>query len=231
MIFSQPHAHPEYDRLLQGLINDVYAMSRTVDQLLEMLVQAVKGEDVSAKEAKMVDKEVNQLEQKVTTELHSMLTKYSPPLNELRFLIAMVQVASRLERVGDVAKTNIRRLDNTLDSNEILPEFLQKSAVEMIAVCRDMLAAANRNISQFDEARLSRILEREDGVNQLYVDTLDGLQEKLPREIRKNTSKFNALLMLFKDIERCADQGFEIGRIAYYAHTGDRPKKKEIRKA
>ncbi|MDG1287010.1 MAG: PhoU domain-containing protein [Rickettsiales bacterium] len=230
MQLDKQHAHAGYDEMVQEMLGDMTSMKDIVETLLEMMVKAVDGDEVSLREAKTIDKEVNELEQKVISSLHSLLTKYSPALDELRFLMAMMQMASRLERMGDMAKANIRRLENAWPSEgKTLPGPVQKAALQMLELTREMLASAMRNVSEFDVDRLSRNLGREDEVNSLYLGVLETIEDGPMKAWKKDMSKYNALLMLLKDIERCADQSFEIGRISYFAHTGERPKKKEIR--
>ncbi len=228
MIQFSGHAHLAYDQSVHALVGELSKMAATVDRLLDMLSQAISGAPVSASSAKDMDKEVNQLEYDVIGDLHSILTKYSPSLDETRFLISTVRIAAALESIGDVAKVNIKRHGYSWGAQQSLPEPFKTNTLEMLTLTRTMLTASMDNISLFNAERLTKVLEKDSQVDELYVGMMEQIKNT-PATTPEMVERYNTLLILIKDIERAADNTFEVGRIAYFAHTGNKPRKKHIR--
>lgn len=228
MIQFSGHAHIAYDTSAQSLVGELQHMASTVDQLMGMLIEAIAGKAVSISSAKDKDKEINQLEYDVIGDLHSILAKYSPSLDETRFLISTVRIAAALEAIGDVAKVNIKRHEHSWGNTQPLPEPFLSQTTEMVGIARTMLNASMENVQHFDAERLTKVLEQDGKVDELYVSMMDQIKNT-PANTPDMVARYNTLLILIKDIERAADHAFEVGRIAYFAHTGTKPRKKNIR--
>lgn len=216
------HAFKGYDDAVQSLISELRVMTDSVDELLAMLDDAVQGKEASPRHAKKADKEVNQLEYDVINRLHDILAKYSPSQDELRFLISTVRIAASLERLGDIAKVNVWRCDQIATEQKDMPEVFMRALITMLAIARQMLKDSLANLAAFDSKRLGAILDQDDEVNRLYGTLMDTLQT-MPKQ-------HPMLTIVVKDVERAADHAFEIGRITHFAHTGTKPRKKEIRR-
>lgn len=215
------HAFKGYDDAVLSLINELDTMATSVEELLGMLDDAIHGKEISTKIAKKADKEINQLEYDVIHKLHSILVKYSPTTHELRFLISTVRIAASIERLGDIAKVNIWRCQQIYGEQKEMPDLFLHTLITMLSLARNMLRDSLRNLAAFDSNRLSTILDQDDEVNRLYATLMDTLRT-MPKQ-------HPLIAILTKDIERAADHAFEIGRIAHFAHTGIKPRKKEIR--
>lgn len=225
MIEFSRHAFPGYDSDAHLLLEDLSAMAAQVESLIALLGAAVHSNRAEAKKAKEIDKSINQMEYDVIGKLHNILGKYSPSVEELRFLISTVRLGASLERIGDIAKVNVRRLDHFFAETGTIPDALRQPTLDMLDITQGMLRAAMQNLVAFDTDQLVKILEQDSKVDEIYISMLKKIQTEA-----EGAALSQMMLILIKDIERAADHTFEMGRIAYYAHTGLKPKKKELRK-
>lgn len=199
-------------------------MAHQVERLIALLADAVHHATAQSKQAKDMDKAVNKMEYDVIGRLHTILAKYSPSIDELRLLISTVRIGAALERIGDIAKVNVRRLEQFYDAGNEIPAPLKQPTLDMLDIMQGMLRAAMQNLIAFDTVQLSKILEQDDKLDSIYIALMAQTQ-------KESGAVAQTMFILAKDIERAADHTFELGRIAYYAHTGTKPRKKELRKS
>jgi phosphate transport system protein len=216
------HAFTRYDILTQQLLEELQRMASEVRVLLDLFSETIQGKQTERSVAKQIDKQINQTERDVITQLHSILGQYSPSIDELRFLTATVRIASGLERMGDIAKVNIWRCEELQTGGNQFPEGFAEKIEAMITHIRDMLARAMKNLTELDKEALISILQQDDQVNQHYHELMNALY-RLPKQ-------HPLLPVIIKNVERAADHVFDMVRVIHYAHTGHTPKKKQIRK-
>lgn len=224
MIEFSRHAFSSYDADVQSLLSELTDMSHQVEQLLSLLAAAIHEGAAHAKQAKDMDKAVNKMEYDVIARLHSVLGKYTPSVDELRLLISTIRISAALERIGDIAKANVRRLEHFYTSGSQVPQALRQPTLDMLDILRGMLRAAMQNLVAFDTEQLGKILAQDDKLDGIYIALMAQIQQEQGMVAQ-------TMFILAKDVERAADHSFEMGRIAYYAHTGEKPKKKQLRKA
>lgn len=215
------HVSSQYDAAALGLISKLEAMGQSVDTMFEMLSQMLNGQFASPDNIKKIDKDINQLEYDVVAELQVIVGNYSPALDELRFLLSTMPMAVSLERLGDIAKANMKRCRQLQQDQAILPDPLKSELLKMVAATRNMLALALKGLRQFDAQMLPAVLEADDQVDAMYVALMNMLKD-LP-------SQHPLVPIVIKNTERAADHALEIARTVHYAHVGRRPKKKHIR--
>lgn len=215
------HVSGKYDESVHALIAKLEAMGQSADGLFDTLRQVLEGSSADLALVKKTDKDINQLEYDVVADLQVIVGNYSPALDELRFLLSTMPIVISLERLGDIAKANIKRCTKIKGEGVIFSEQLNLQLVKMIEITQHMLGSAMTCLQTFDATMLQSVLAQDDRVDALYLSLM---------ALLKDQSQAHPMLpILVKNMERAADHALDIARTVHYAHVGKRPKKKHIR--
>jgi phosphate transport system protein len=221
------HIVASFDAELQKLSALVVDMGATVGRQIEDAAEAFRDRDLAlAKKVIATDKTVDALQMRIEERVIAMIAKRQPMAIDLRETIATLKIATDLERMGDLAKNNAKRV--IAMSEQVQPagagvnlETLSKRAHEQLA--RVMQAYARRS------KELAREVWDSDGEidtlhTALFRELLTYMMED-PRSIGHCTH----LLFCAKNLERIGDHATNIAENIHYVATGeflsgDRPK-------
>jgi phosphate transport system protein len=226
-----PHIVASFDAELQNLSALVVDMGANVGRQIDEAADAFRARDlVLANKVVAADKTVDALQTRIEERVISMIAKRQPMAIDLRETIATLKIATDLERMGDLAKNNAKRV--ILMSDQTQPagagvnlDVLSKRAHEQVE--RVMQAYARRDVD------LARAVWESDGEidtlhTALFRELLTYMMED-PRSIGYCTH----LLFCAKNLERIGDHATNIAENIHYVVTGDylsgdRPKGKSL---
>jgi phosphate transport system protein len=221
------HIVASFDAELQKLSALVVDMGASVGRQIEDAAEAFRDRDLAlAKKVIAADKTVDALQMRIEERVIAMIAKRQPMAIDLRETIATLKIATDLERMGDLAKNNAKRV--IAMGEQVQPagagvnlENLSKRAHEQLA--RVMQAYARRS------KELAREVWDSDGEidtlhTALFRELLTYMMED-PRSIGHCTH----LLFCAKNLERVGDHATNIAENIHYIATGeflsgDRPK-------
>jgi phosphate transport system protein len=222
-----PHIVASFDAELQKLSALVVDMGATVGRQIEDAAEAFRNRDLTmAKKVVTADKTVDALQFRIEERVIAMIAKRQPLAIDLRETITTLKIATDLERMGDLAKNNAKRV--IAMSEQVQPagagvnlDVLSRRAHEQLS--RVMQAYARRN------KELAREVWESDGEidtlhTALFRELLTYMMED-PRSIGYCTH----LLFCAKNLERIGDHATNIAENIHYVATGeflsgDRPK-------
>jgi phosphate transport system protein len=222
-----PHIVASFDAELQKLSALVVDMGANVGRQLEGAAEAFRSRDLTlARRVVTADKSVDALQLRIEERVIAIIAKRQPMAIDLRETITTLKIATDLERMGDLAKNNAKRV--IAMSEQARPvgagvnlDTLSKRAHEQLS--RVMLAYASRNNA------LAREVWESDGEidtlhTALFRELLTYMMED-PRSIGYCTH----LLFCAKNLERIGDHATNIAENIHYVATGeflsgDRPK-------
>jgi phosphate transport system protein len=222
-----PHIVASFDAELQKLSALVVDMGANVGRQLEDAAEAFRNRDlVLAKKVVVADKAVDALQMRIEERVIAMIAKRQPMAIDLRETITTLKIATDLERMGDLAKNNAKRVIAMSEQTQpvgagVNLDTLSKRAHEQLS--RVMQAYARRN------KELAREVWESDGEidtlhTALFRELLTYMMED-PRSIGYCTH----LLFCAKNLERIGDHATNIAENIHYVATGeflsgDRPK-------
>ncbi|MBF0436334.1 MAG: phosphate signaling complex protein PhoU [Magnetococcales bacterium] len=211
------HIHHAFDQELRQLDAVVLKMCDQVTSLLQDAITAVTTGDLELASAVVKrDQEIDELEFLVKEKTVQILALREPKAVDLRWVIAALESASNLERMGDMAKNIAKRV-------AILTSFAPMDGIAEINRMAHMIIDFMEKIRQsWAEKNSTPALEAWNG--DALVDTLfDALFKNLmvvmihsPRNITQGTH----LLFIAKNLERIGDHITNIAESIYYLETG-----------
>lgn len=219
MVQTLGHADRSIDKELAALIADIVKMGEKVLAQLAIVQQAIRSpRREQIEQARMLDKEINALETQIEEEIMRFFACHQPLMAELRFVTFSMKLATILERMGDLVKNTVRRLNK---AGEPIAVEMAQDLEAMADATIKMLKRDLQMLSQFN-AEITKTLTKRD-------DTIDALYKKIKKSLRVELETsphrvlfLNQLKQVATNLERSGDFATDITRILYFIHTGAR---------
>jgi phosphate transport system protein len=105
------HIHHRYDAELRQLTDQVLAMGDATRTMIHGAVEALRNVDSAAAQAVVErDHEVDALDTGIDEQCVDLIARRQPMGSDLRYLIAVIEMVTDLERIGDEAKNIAQRV-------------------------------------------------------------------------------------------------------------------------
>jgi len=206
-----------FHKKLSSIQNEVLAMGSMVAKAITRSVEALKNRDLElAQQVIADDKAINSKRFEVEEACLQLIATQQPMAIDLRTIIAMLNVITELERIGDHAEGTAKIVIMIGDEPPLKPLIdiprMAEKTVDMLH--RSLDALVNR-----DDAAARQICEEDDEVDQLYNQVfreLIGYMVEDPKTITRATR----LLWVAHNLERSADRVTNICERVIFLVTG-----------
>ena len=162
---SNEHTVKSYEEELQHLTDSVIKMgSLTETQLVDSMDAIIKVDKDSIDKIIKSDEEINKFRSKIDTQIMTLLVKRAPMAIDLRETISSLKISQDLERIGDLSKSNAKKVKPLpLDLPEELLSNLKRLGDLVIKQLNDVIDSyVNKN---FDKAK--DVWEKDEQVDDL----------------------------------------------------------------
>lgn len=217
-----PTGRQEFDRELGRLEAELILMSGLVEKAIFDALQALKNRDIDRSQ-RVIDEDdhIDETELEIERYCIELIRRQSPMAGDLRRIVASLQIAGELERIGDYAE-GIAKISITMGSQPPLKELIDIPRMGDMAVSmlkRSLEAFISRDA---DSVRtISVELESEDDeVDDLYAKVQADLME-LVKSNPDNAERATYLMWVAHNVERVADRAMNIVERALYQATGE----------
>ncbi len=209
-----------FEKHIKGLNENVVAMCEMVAAATSQSVKALEARDV--KEAEQIIKDdllINKKRWQIEEECINLIALQQPVASDLREIIAVLNVITELERMGDYAE-GIARIVIMLGSEPLIRPlvFIPKMAEKTVDMLRRSIQAFVRRDADIAKA----ICNEDDEVDKLYDQAYHDL---LMRMVKDPTliSKATPLVWAAHNLERSADRVTNICERTVFLATGTMP--------
>jgi phosphate transport system protein len=214
---ERPGPRASFDRALDSVKDDVLRLGARVEEALERAGRSLVQRDSElADHVRWDDREVNELQRQINTEITTLIATQGPVARDVRELLALYHASAELERMGDYA-VNIAKLAQQLASEPETPILRQIPRMEQI--CREQLRAAMRALVDVSEDEARGVAERDDEIDHLYNSVYEDAMQLLataPERARQTTH----MLFAAHHLERLGDRVTNIGEDVVFLATG-----------
>jgi phosphate transport system protein len=216
-----PIARQAFDRELGRLEAELILMSGLVEKAIFDALQALKNRDIDRSQ-RVIDEDdhIDETELEIERYCVELIRRQSPMAGDLRRIVASLQIAGELERIGDYAE-GIAKISINMGSQPPLKELIDIPRMGDMAVT--MLKRALEAFISRDAdfvRQLSIDLEKEDDeVDDLYAKVQADLME-LVKSDPDNAERATYLMWVAHNVERVADRAMNIVERALYQATG-----------
>lgn len=211
----QVRAHYLYE--LDEVQRALQQLGEAVDQMVARALRAFRDNNIGAAwDTLRTDDEIDDRCYAMEQRALSLIAAQQPIATDLRFLLAAVQVATELERVGDyadgIATLVIRNAD--LPSQPVPGDVLRLGEM-----ARDMLRSSINAFLVRDANAANRLEQDDDQVDALFSTILGQTQATLSDQTDHTRREIHALFVAH-NLERIADRAVNIAERASFVATG-----------
>lgn len=212
------HTVKSYDKDLQSIAGTLDEMVELVMVSIDMVAEMIKNHhDDYLEKIAAHDYKINSLDFLIEKKITAMLALRQPMAVDLRYIVSALKVSSNLERVGDQAKSIIKKA-NRIGAKEF-DENVRKSLLEMVELSKVMVRDSVVAFNDQDSEMADDVLRRDDQIDAIY----SGLFSILEGESfsKQQAEKIINILFIAKSFERLADHSTNIAEITKYVATGE----------
>jgi phosphate transport system protein len=207
----------EFHTRLQRIQNDVLSMGSMVEKAILYSVRALKARDLEMAQ-RIIDADVmiNEKRFEIEEQCVELIATQQPMASDLRTIIAMLNIISELERIGDHAEGIAKIVVMIGDEPPLkplvdLPRMADKTA--------DMLRRSLDALVRRDAKSARKIATEDDDVDQLYDQVFRELLTFMAED-PKTITRATRLIWVAHNLERSADRVTNICERIVFLVTG-----------
>lgn len=213
----QEHIVKTFDIEITKLKESIMTMAKKCEHQLEKSIQALKLMDHTlAEKVVKADETINGLQREIEEQAVTFLATRQPLAVDLRQLLAVMRIASELERIADYAANVAKRV--TLLSQPPTLE-LQDLIISMANTGRVMLHDAIMAFLMLDLDKAVQVWEKDDEIDANYTQTLSRIKLKMQEETQM-VEDGTHLIFIARCCERIGDHVTNIAEDIYYIISG-----------
>ncbi len=213
------HIVTSYDAELRNLRQSLLDMGRMAEGMLQDAMTSLARADVPLAEAVVAaDPQLDGLQRQLEEQAVLLIARRQPMAIDLREIISAIRLAGDLERIGDLAKNNAKRvlaIRAAIPAGKVKDDLLRLGGL-VLAQLRNALDAYAKQ----DDREALQVWQSDAAIDELYTgffrEVLQSMVEN-PREIAPSTH----LLFCAKNIERIGDHTTSIAETVHYLLTGE----------
>ena len=208
-----------FEQDLKGLQDAVLALGSMVDKAIIKAVEALKRQDtdlanVVIQEDALVNAQRFAIEEKC---LHLLATQ-QPMAIDLRMIVAVLQMAVDLERMGDHAE-GIAKVSRLIGNEPLIKPLVD--IPRMATLTLDMLRRSLDAFLERDIEKAKQVCLDDDAVDELHDQVYNELITYMLRDPR-NITQATYLTWVTHNLERIADRSTNICEQVVFVETGKR---------
>jgi phosphate transport system protein len=212
-------ARETFEQQLHMLLDQVLVLGSMVEQAVLDSLDALKRRDQAvARHIYAADIKVNEKRYAIESKCIALIATQQPMARDVRFLAAILEIITELERIGDYAK-GICKI-TLLISEETIEPILVNELQKMATYGLDMLRRALDAFVSGDASTAREIPLEDSKVDDLYNQLYHKLMEQMTADIT-TIDRANHIMWAAHNLERMADRVTNICERIVYVATGE----------
>jgi phosphate transport system protein len=206
-----------FDKKLREMQDEILIMGSMVEKAVQRSVEALRTRDVAASNAVVHDDAaINAKRYEIEEKCIHTIALQQPMAADLRVLVAILFIATELERMADHAE-GIARI-NLMLGDEPLPRPLAEIS-EMGEKATDMLRRALTAFVERDDRAARLLCDEDDQIDALYDTSYHALIQEMIRN-PADVQRITYLIWTSHNLERIADRVTNICERVIFMVTG-----------
>ena len=212
------HTVKSYDNDLQNISSTIEEMLDLAIVSIDMVLDTIKNNlPDSVEKITAHDYKINSLDFLIERKVTAILALRQPMAVDLRYIVSAIKVSSNLERIGDQAKSIIKKIINAGDA--LLDEKLRTPLLEMISLSKIMVKDSVKAFNNQDLQISELVLEKDDEIDEIYSGLFKIIDNSNFDKVK--IAKIINVMFIAKSFERLADHATNIAEINKYVVTGE----------
>lgn len=212
------HTVKSYDKDLHSIAGTLSEMAEMITVSIDMVAEMIINDHPEFVEKITAhDYKINALDFLIEKKVTAMLALRQPMAVDLRYIVSSLKVASNLERVGDQAKSIIKKISRI--GTKSFDEEVRKLLIEMVTLSKKMVFDSVVAFNDQDVLKAENVMKSDDQIDQTYTKIFGILH---PGNFTKEQLECVINIMFIaKSFERLADHSTNIAEITKYVVTGE----------
>jgi len=221
------HTVTAFDEELNGLKRKIAEMGGIAEKMVGDAMLALQRRDTDLAQAvRASDERLDTLQREIEESAILTIARRQPMAVDLRDVVAVIRIASDLERVGDLAKNICKRV-MVIEGNAAG----SKGVVGLMHLSRLVLTQLKQVLDSYtarSDENAREVWQRDTEVDAFYTSIFRELLTYMMEDTR-NITYSTHLLFTAKNLERIGDHATNIAETVHYLVTGstmplDRPR-------
>ena len=218
---SPSHIYTAYDEELKYLMRRITEMGGLAEQMVGDSVRALVNSDAALAQKVISDDVImDAAEREIGDKAIVTIARRQPVATDLREIIGALRIANDLERVGDLGKSNAKRVMAIQATG--VPRKLARGIEHLCELALVQLKEVLDVYTTRSAEKAKSIRDRDEEIDAMYTSLFRELLTYMMEDPRNITSCTH-LLFCAKNIERIGDHATNIVETIYYMTTGAQP--------
>jgi len=219
MTTEQPKTRVGFEHDLQDLQDQVLSLGSMVEKAVVKSLEALKQQDIGlARRVVQEDNLINEQRFAIEEKCIHLLATQQPMAIDLRTIVAVLQMAVDLERMGDHAE-GIGRITVLIGDQPLIKPLVDIPRMATLAL--DMLRRSLDAFLEGDTEKAKQVCIDDDEVDDLHDQVYNELLTYMLRDPR-NITQATYLTWVAHNLERIADRCTNICEQVVFVETGRR---------
>ncbi|MBU2329776.1 MAG: phosphate signaling complex protein PhoU [Alphaproteobacteria bacterium] len=215
------HIYSAFDEELKFLMRRISEMGGLAEQMVAESVRSLVNSDAALAQKVISDDVVmDAMEREIGDKAIVTIAKRQPVASDLREIIGALRIAADLERVGDLGKSNSKRVVAIQATG--VPRKLARGLEHLSDLALAQLKEVLDVYTTRSAEKAKSIRDRDEEIDAIYTSLFRELLTYMMEDPRNITSCTH-LLFCAKNIERIGDHATNIAETIYYMTTGAQP--------
>ena len=218
MIEIHDHISSSFNNELSVLDDSLIEMGSNLEKMFEETLLAINEKDEAlAKKVISSDKNIDELEISVISQIQTLIAKRQPVGVDLRVLVGCTRIAGYMERIGDLLSSICKRVVILIEHS------VEKEKEELIKLSTAVNNLFKLSLNAFAKSvfELAEKVRNEDiDIDKLYKGFFNSLLEKMSKD-SKLAVPGTHMLFISKNLERIGDHATNVAETITYMASGE----------
>ena len=218
MIEIHDHISSSFNNELSVLDDSLIEMGSNLEKMFEETLLAINEKDEAlAKKVISYDKNIDELEISVISQIQTLIAKRQPVGVDLRILVGCTRIAGYMERIGDLLSSICKRVVILIEHS------VEKEKEELIKLSTAVNKLFKLSLNAFakKDFELAEKVRNEDvDIDKLYKGFFNSLLEKMSKD-SKLAVPGTHMLFISKNLERIGDHATNVAETITYMASGE----------
>ena len=221
-MIEKDHIHSAFDEDLQNLQSTVMRMGGLVEASIINTSRALADSDEElARKVVDDDQQIDTLESEINLAALELVALRQPIAQDLRFVFAVLKIATNLERIGDYAKNVAKRTTVLLQTPP--PNGAAASIRRLARSVQVLLKDSLDSFAEKDAEKSREIIARDRDIDLMYNSLFREFLTYMMEDPRSITPAMH-LHFMAKNLERAGDHITSVSEQVIFLVTGEMPR-------
>ena len=218
MIEIHDHISSSFNNELSELDDSLIEMGSNLEKMFEETLLAINEKDEAlAKKVISSDKNIDELEISVISQIQTLIAKRQPVGVDLRVLVGCTRIAGYMERIGDLLSSICKRVVILIEHSV---EKEKEELIKLSTAVNNLFKLSLNAFAKKDFELAEKVRNEDVDIDKLYKGFFNSLLEKMSKD-SKLAVPGTHMLFISKNLERIGDHATNVAETITYMASGE----------